>query len=115
MASLALSVLVSTAFLVVFLTRTPRRRGLTLAMIGCAICVLVSSSWILIRWTGFGYDYFFEPVNWALTGLQVTQSVLWIVALYMMLYRDNTELPSSLDLGQTRSPARPKRVAASEE
>lgn len=81
-------VLVDTAFLVVFLTHKPRRRGLTLAMIGCALSLLTRSIWILFAWSEFRHD-----MSWLVRtsdGIYVTKMVLWIVALHL-LYRDSRQ------------------------
>ena len=82
------TVLVNIAFLVLFLTRKPRRRGLTLAMIGCALSLLARSIWILFAWSEFRHD-----MSWLVRtsdGIYVTKMVLWIVALHL-LYRDSRQ------------------------
>jgi hypothetical protein len=85
--------LVTIAFLVLFLTHKPRRRGLTLAMIGCALSLLRRSSWLLIAWSNIQHDTWLTWEHWFIClsdGTYVTQLVLWIVALHL-LYRDSRQ------------------------
>jgi predicted membrane protein len=92
--------LVVAAFLVVFLTRMPQQRGLTLAKIGCVINLLVSMAGTLLSYRLNHHDALVPSVlnellrsAWISIPLMVVAWfpwILWIVALHL-LCRDNSQ------------------------
>jgi uncharacterized membrane protein YqaE (UPF0057 family) len=92
--------LVVVAFLVVFLTRMPQQRGLTLAKTGCVVKLLVSMAYILLRYRLNHQDPLVASVlnellrsawiNIPLTVVGWFPWILWIVALHL-LCRDNSQ------------------------
>ena len=101
--------LIVVAFLVVFLTHTPRQRGLTLAMIGCAVSLFLSLASILRMWLIFQDN--FVPQESLLNSLVVilplqvagwSVYLLWIIALYV-LYRDSVQRSNSIEQAEVQS------------
>ena len=93
----ATSDLVVAAFLVVFLTRMPQQRGLTLAKIGCVVKLLVSMAYLLRYWLTFQGDLvssvellYSAWINIPLTVAACCPWILWIVALHR-LCRDSSQ------------------------
>ena len=86
------------AFLVVFLTRMPRQRGLTLAITGCVVKLLVSMAAILRMWLALQDDFLLPNVEllfsaWIAIPLAVVECCSWIlcvVALHLLL-RDSSQ------------------------
>ena len=89
--------LVVAAFLVVFLTRMPQQRGLTLAKIGCVVKLLASMAYILRDWLTFQSDsvpsvelLYSAWINIPLMVVACCSWILWIVALHLIC-RDSSQ------------------------
>tara|TARA_B100001013_G_C24283701_1_gene313917 strand:- start:148 stop:510 length:363 start_codon:yes stop_codon:yes gene_type:complete len=101
--------LIVVAFLVVFLTHTPRQRGLTLAIIGCAVSLFVSLASTLRFWSILQDN--FVPQESLLNSPMVilplqaagwSTYLLWIISLYL-LYRDSVQRSNSIEQAEVES------------